>query len=256
MLVRPRRTCELLMRCARKGQNMNRSMQVVLALVLTGAGCNKVAIKQDTPQATVATMVKLFAAGDDKHWAEVVDPAVSRSGARIGACGSAIIKFGECTQALIARSRSSLAPRGPDGCGAKVEDCTCGPVGNNAAAKAMGFDSTYKYDALKASKLDPTACTIAAAKTLTQDALDELNNGFWDGACTDMAKSDEFATVTLTCAGGEQERLAFILHKRADKWMVAGFGADTDASLYAAVLARSAEGAADKRRQELNKDMK
>jgi len=231
---------------------MNGHTQLVFALLLIGAGCNKVEIKKDTPTATVATIVKLFGAADDTHWAEVVDPVVARASARGEACLSEVIKDGECIKAETAYINGDHFAKFPSYCPTVITDCTCGARGTDAAAKASNFMATGFYVALKMGKLSPESCRITNTAALTENTLQDLGPTFRQNACSDVGKDDELASVTLICVGGE-EPLTFILRKKNQKWAVAGFSLKTEAALDIAAMAASV---ARQHAEDFNKDMK
>jgi hypothetical protein len=256
---------------------------VIVSLLATSCG-RCVEVKQDTPEATVASLIKLYDAKDDSQWAAVVEPTVMRMTARGLACLSEKMKDYQCTEALIASAGSGFRMHLPDGCPVKMAGCTCSDRGNAAAATAHDFASSDTNAALKRAKLSIESCRItdsvmatthpavsgpcnpdfedcssAAAqkggpKPRTVVELPELPSHFWDYICSDIAKEDPLASVTVTCSQGDP--LVFILHKKGAKWMVAGFNDETNAGFAEFTMAHEAVTSGKKRESELNKDMK
>ncbi len=232
------------------------AVPLLVCFAVTGACSKKVELKQDTPAATVSTIVKLYAAGDDGHWGDVVEPALAHAAARDNACIAETMRSLRCVQAEVENMRCyprRCAPT-PDGCPVDVAKCTCGATGTQAAAGATSFVGTSAYTGLKAAKLNLATCSITDSTSLTPEQLKQRSPAFWDDVCSDVAQGDEFAAVTLKCSGTDP--LVFILHNKSAKWGLVAFDTDTFATLATNAAAHAAASAADQRAKDLNKDMK
>jgi hypothetical protein len=235
----------------------------LVATLLAVPSCKKqVEIRQDTPQATVATLIKLYAAGGRTRVALVVDPAWMRMDAREDACIPALLE--ETRQTLADAKCMQLAASGfhDPGCHfthvSHVTDCTCGPNGNAAASKAADFLSSDFNASFQLEGLSPTACQIADAVDLDAKAVQKLYFNFWQTACNDVAKTDPFASVTVSCTARGRGLLVleFILHRAGPKWAVVGLAQDTRDALSERLAAVRSSAAASARSRELNKDLK
>ena len=227
---------------------MNQQFHLVAAC-LVAIGCGRVEIKQDTPQASVATLIKVLEADKPELLAKLVDPAFMRSDARDVACLDVTLKELSCDAALFdCLQRHETYCKTPDGCPVKVrgKDCTCGQKGADAAAKAKPFvDSSY-YAGLKAVKMTPAKCTIATVAE--PEDLTESDTLIRD-ACGELTLKDQLSVVSFTC---QDNALQLILRKKDSAWLIVGIPQKTKQVLDATL--QSARGA--EYRKKLNSDLK
>lgn len=228
------------------------SCSAIAAIVVLTVACTKpLEVKQDSPQAAVASMIKLY--GSEKEngrVSEMIDPAAVRMHDRLNACVAEQMKSVECDRALLKSISTRSYAAAPEGCPVKLSSCTCGEKGNAAAAKAGAFTSSPPHSALKAMKMTVGTCRIKSAEEVSQERLATLNGRFWDTACTDIPKSDPIAAVEVAC--GSAEPLTFLLRKKDAKWSVVGFSTETSVALWEKQVVDDAK----KREDNLNKDMK
>lgn len=229
----------------------------ITTLILVVSGCSKLEATRDTPQATVATLVKATHADRPDIIDAVVDRVLVRADARGAACLGESLKAVQCTAAMANCFRDGrLIPycKMPEGCSVSVTACTCGPKGNAAAAKAAAFSASDFYTGLKSLKPSADSCTISGVyKIAEKSERDETLWGSEEKYCGELRENDELASVAMKC--GESE-LKFVLRKGAGGWSIVGLAPNTQMLL----SGRGAEirGVADQKKREadLNADLK
>lgn len=228
-----------------------------ITLVLFVTACSKLEARRDTPQATVATLVKATQADRPDIVDAVVDRVLVRADARGAACLEEGLKAIQCTAAMANCFRDGhLIPycKMPEGCSVSVTACTCGPKGNADAAKAPAFSASDSYTGLKSLKPTADSCTISGVYKISEKSeRDAALPGFEENYCGELRETDELASVAMKC--GENE-LRLVLRKGAGGWNVVGLAPATQRLLGG----RGAEvrGVANQKKREadLNADLK
>ena len=215
-------------------------------------GCGRVPVKQDTPQAAVATLIKIFEAGKPELLERIVDPVIVRSDARDIACLSESLKSLDCNGKLIdcLQRHTPYCPPPPEGCPVDVKACTCGLKGTDALGKAKPFTQSSYYAGLNAMHMTAARCTITSA-----DPVDDLtpNDTLFESACGELTPQDELSRVSFQCA---DDKLQLVLRKKAGVWSIVGVPAETKQLLE--VRLQSAQGTEYRKKeaQTLNSDLK
>lgn len=225
--------------------------------VLAISACNKAAtqqdvpVKQDTPQAVAATVIKLYEKKNNTKWPEVVDPALGRMEARVLGCSSESLLETQCLNELMASGGQRQSER----CKARppFATCLCGSKGSSAAAK--NYIETSYHEGLGSLGLHTNGCNITDAdeKVSFDEAKKLLGDTRAQCFCDEVKASDTFGTVTFVC-GADIYQL--VLRKNQSAWKVLGFELDTSIRLQSLSLAAGAKKGADQRQKDLNKDMK
>lgn len=207
-------------------------IQLSRLLVVAGAsGCKQpVEVKNDTPQATVASVVKMYEKEDFAKLGTVLHPVVVRGHARSVACTSVV---------LATRSRMS--------------DCTCGEAGWAAASKATTLAPSGLHTGLRNRRLSTSTCTIKDAADSSAKGLTTVNREFWTRACADLEEKGDFSVVTAECG---KQRIQFLLAKQPTGWQVVGFDENTEMDLWLEGSAADTHAGAKQKESDLNKDMK
>jgi hypothetical protein len=245
-------TGEMTMTTQRRSTTIRAACGHLLLVGLVAACSRPVEVKQDTPQATIASLIKLYASPkEESRVAELIDPVVVRAHGRQGACLAEQLKSLQCDQALLKAIATRSFGAQPEGCPVKLTDCTCGAKGSEAAAKASAFTTTDAHAGLKAIGMNVDSCRIKSADALNAEALAHLDGRFWDYACSDATKTDPLSSVAVEC-GDAGASLTFILRQRDAKWSVVGFSTDTNVKLWEKKIVEKAR----QRESDLNKDMK
>jgi hypothetical protein len=224
---------------------------ILCAAFIGDAGCN-IPLKQDTPQATIATLIKLYAAPKQtSRVTEIVDPVTTRATARAVACLSEAQKEERCRPNIKFDIYGGIhgSPT-PQGCPAPpLAQCICGMKGSDAANEAASFLESDIHAGLVALHMSAETCSITDAQDLdAQHSVAKLNPFFWDRACSDITKENPLASVTIKC-GKPEMSVTFILQNQASKWMVVGFDTTDETALSFMATGR-------KRTTDLNKDLK
>lgn len=221
----------------------------VAACLVVLIGCGRVEVKQDSPQATVATLIKVLEADKPEILAQLVDPTLMRSDARSIACLDVTLKELSCDAALLdCLQRHATYCNTPEGCPVKVKgkECTCGQKGADAAGKAKPFVESSFCAGLKAMKMTPAKCAIATvAEPDDLTASDPLITD----TCGELTLKDQLSVVSFTCEG---HALQLILRKKDNAWLIAGIPEKTRQLLDGTL--QSAQGAEYSKK--LNSDLK
>jgi hypothetical protein len=228
----------------------------ILLVTINSVGCN-IEVKQDTPQATIATMIKLYASPKQTaRVTELVDPVVSRANARGEACIAEAIQVERCYPTITHNIYGEIHVATPAGCPAPpLSQCLCGDKGLSAAGAARGFLKESFHAGLMTMHMSPDTCSIADSRSLDEHSVAELNSSFWSNACSDLSKKDPIASVTIKCTSPDLS-LTFILQNQTAKWKIVGFDTKDEAALMFMTDAKTQREANEQRSKDLNKDLK
>jgi hypothetical protein len=224
---------------------------------LDALACSRpVELKRDTPQATVATYVKLYDKKDYVRLDLLIDGLGERAEARQNACLADTLKSIRCNEEFL---RCYSGGRYNAGCtseecrGFSKTNCTCRGAGKTAAEGAPKYTKTRVHEVMTGMKLSPDTCKIESVEKTEPAAV----GGNWNLAkeynCGDLGESDQLQIVTFECAGASSMRL--LLRERSRSWLIVGFDAETKLKLS---LSRSPTDVTNERKQkeDLNKDMR
>jgi hypothetical protein len=237
------------MRC-RKTTEQPFALCVLLLLILAASGCNGPEIKQDTPQAAVATLVKIYEANKPELLTQVVSPAFMREQARSAACQSEMSKNLTCTAAIMRNFQTGVHNPLPEGCPVNLKECFCKTKGLAAAEKARTFQASDEHEGLLALKLNAKDCAISGVDTPEQPETKAKALPFDEEVyCEDFNTNDGLATVSLKC---NETTLNVVVQRKSDAWWVLGFTSETAYTLTAA----KQKAGGDAYRKRLNADLK
>jgi hypothetical protein len=203
-------------------------------LVALAIGCStSISIKQDSPEAAVATLIKVYAGKKPESASALIDRAFIHNESATDVCQAERIRDIQC----------QLKTAGP--CDS-FEQCACS--GKGVAASPKRYEDTWLHQGLVAAKLAPEACKILAANEGSLAALAaEL-----DGLCG-LTGDDKLSEVTFQCgAGSAQRSYRMVLRESDGKWYLIGLGTDTKLRL----LALPGEARAAAKREKLNEELK
>ena len=231
-----------------------------LPLVVAGMGCKRpVEVKQDTPQGTITSLVKLYASKEADQRArvsELIDPALLRERAREKACSSEDMTVASCELKQMEAMRNCRSKYGCFvSCGTYFE-CACGTKGKEGAAHPAAFAGSDLDKALGNSGLDPLTCKVTDVQQRVGTDFGKINLtvfAYWH-TCDDVKDEDRLALVSMTC--GAKDPWIFVLRETDTVWRLLGFDTNSDSALK---MIGTFTGAADenkKKVENLNKDMK
>jgi hypothetical protein len=236
----------------------NRKVGFVAASIsvasLSVLGC-KLEVKQDTPQATVATFIKMYEKKSFDHLDEIVDGLGERVDARQEACSAETLRFVRCTDELVRCFSGGAYKYGcttsPECKDFKLSNCTCNGKGKQAAEHASAYTSTRAHDVFTNVGFSANSCKITSSDAVARKDLGEW--GYDESLrCTDVADADELASVGVKC---DTQVFQFLLRKRAGKWF--WVAPDQKTRIGLAFSTSPTEAQKNKQRQDdLNKDLK
>lgn len=202
-------------------------MQPALAAILlacaaaAGTSCKPkpVPLKQDTPQATIATLIKVYESKELDRASKLIDPLLARVYARHHLCGHAASEIYDCITELHACLNES--PAGSD-CGT-VSGCTEHVV--DGCDKAVSTNDLDEYEdsafhwGLGVSGISAKSCEILKSYK-GSDAFVAYHASYLQ----EEPMADHFRTVFFKCA---DKTLAAVLRNRSGTWRIAGFSYTT-----------------------------
>jgi hypothetical protein len=189
---------------------------MLVALLAAMPECKRhgVVAHQDSPRATVRSLLDVY---DAKEWGKLealVDPSLTRAEARMGVCRDEYVKglAHDLLQEVTLGDDFRIGPRPgrsfPTG-------CVCGEKGRDAAARAPAFVSGAED--LKLRGFLVSSCEVIGDRPLSSDGLEDLDADVFDRTCGEVDRSSSLAAVAVRCDGKER---TVVLIRRGSDWKV------------------------------------
>ena len=221
--------------------------RLILPLALLASGCSRIEVKRDSPEASAATIIKIYGEKKYELLEQVADPMAVRREKRQTNCLGVIFEDSQWWTAM-------AAGRAPDKPAPNVQACTCGPDGDRAAATAGAFATSDTHSALETAALDAKRCSIADAKELVGNARGDAMSSWERYACNDVPKDAKFSLVTVKC--GNDAPVGMVMHQTTDGWRIYQLDLRSESALLLGSAANKAAAEEKKKRSDLNKDLK
>lgn len=221
---------------------------MLLLVLVLGCGKDRVKVKQDTPQAAVATLIKGYGVSDKQAIEQVIDPLFTRAFERRYRCTPELVKDAVCVAELLRDLQLSrvgiTSSQSTAGCPVDVEGCAC----QDAGALPTKFIGSPYDRGMTLAGLSPERCKIVGVLSLSRGAdFDQFEDVRL--MCDELAPNETMSAVNVKCAS---DYYAFALRRVEEKWMIFSLDMRSAERLLKLVVSEMKEKEID----ELNADLK